>query len=162
METENVEVGEEVVEEVVVQKSRKDRSEKQKEQFIKARQRAYELRAERASKKKGSSSNAVSTVVQAVKDGKLDRAPEPEEIEADPPPPEPEPEPAPAPAPPAPKKKTVTRRRIMVVEQTSSSEDSESETEIILPPKKKRREEQSPPAPPDDGLGKYMDRMFSL
>ena len=158
METENVEVGEEVVEEVVVQKSRKDRSEKQKEQFIKARQRAYELRAER-SKKKGNSS-AVSTVVQAVKDGKLDRAPEPEEIEADPPPPEPEPEPAPAPPPP--KKKTVTRRRIMVVEQTSSSEESESETEIILPPKKKKKLEEAPPAPPDDGLGKYMDRMFSL
>ena len=55
METENVEVDQEVVEEVVVQKSRKQRSEKQKEQFIKARQRAYELRAER-SKKKGDSS----------------------------------------------------------------------------------------------------------
>ena len=149
-----------VVEEVVVTKPRRERSQAQKEQFEKARARAYELRGEKQTEKR-KEITATRALIQAYTEGKLERKvreAEPEEVQADPPPPARAPDPVPAPAP-APKKK-VTRRRIMVVEQTSSDE-SESETEIILPPKKKRPK---PPMEeePDDGLGKYMDRMFGL
>ena len=59
----------ETVEEVVVTKAKKERTQAQKDQFEKARKRAYELRQEKQAEKK----RTTKAVVQAVIEGKLDK-----------------------------------------------------------------------------------------